>query len=51
MILYSHLTTEQLTARRDSYMAAIDPRLLAKARALLASLSAWSSAETPRSTP
>ena len=25
--LYSHLTTEQLTARRDSYLAAIDARL------------------------
>ena len=24
MGLYSHLTTEQLTARRDSYLAAID---------------------------
>lgn len=27
MGLYSHLTTEQLTARRDSYLAAIDARL------------------------
>ena len=27
MGIYSHLTTEQLTARRDSYLAAIDARL------------------------
>ena len=27
MGLYSHLTTEQLTTRRDSYLAAIDARL------------------------
>ncbi|MDR2325488.1 MAG: hypothetical protein LBE51_08835 [Acidovorax sp.] len=27
MGLYSHLTTDQLTAKRDSYMAALDARL------------------------
>lgn len=27
MGIYSHLTTEQLTTRRDSYLAAIDARL------------------------
>ena len=27
MGLYSHLTTEQLTTRRDTYLAAIDARL------------------------
>ncbi|EXU79453.1 hypothetical protein AX13_04915 [Comamonas aquatica DA1877] len=27
MGIYSHLTTEQLTTRRDSYLAALDARL------------------------
>jgi hypothetical protein len=33
MGLYSHLTTDQLTAKRDSYMAALDARLVGPTQA------------------